>query len=293
MRSRWSLFALLTALLLAAAWPAYAGVLTSNSYTYLLKGQEVDLPVDILTQRGTQIVPPELLSRFGVTPQVNGDRILLTRGPVTVEMTLGVATAVVDGRRLPLKTGPVSLSGRLFTPVELLPHLGLQLEVDGKFIHLTDFGAGAPALKAADNFPAALSARTAIGQIRDGSQMGELEITLLSRELLLDPGLQLPWGIRMQLLTLIDDRTLLLTTLRNQAVKAMALDPAKLTLIGATGRQYDYLSQAIAVDGLVTAAVAPGAAKVSVLVYPALADEAAVSLYYDPSGSVIGRYSLK
>lgn len=292
MRSRWWLVPLVLTLLLAAAWPTYASVLTSNNYTYLLRGQELNVPVDILIQRGAPVVPPELLNRFGLTLKEESGRILMERGPVTAELRLGDPTALIDGRSHALKTGPVRLSGRIFTPAEVLPHLGIQLEVDGKFVYLTDFGVGAPDQQPLPDFAHRLGSRTLRAPIRDGSNTGELEVIFLTRELLLDPALPVNWGARMQLLSLIPDRTLLMVTLRNHAVRSISLDPNRLPLIGASGRQYDYLRQEIAIDGQVTLPLAPGAVRTSVLVYPEV-PETAVTLYYDPSGSMIGRLELR
>lgn len=292
MRNRWWIIALVLTLALAIAWPAYAGILTSNNYVYLLRGQEIEVPVDILTQRGTPMVPPELLSRFGLTPVLEGERIVLERGPVRAELKLGEATALVDGRRLPLNTGPVLLSDRVLIPADLLPVLGVALEVEGKFIYLTDYGSGVPDLTTGPSFQPNLDAWTMTTLIRDGGQVGQLAVTMLSRELLLDSELPLPWGTRAQLLALIEDRTLLLVTLQGQGVRAMAFDPTKLTLIGKSGTQYEYLKQEIAVAGQVTLAVAPGASKTSVLVYPQVV-ESAVDFYYDPAASIIGRLPAK
>lgn len=292
MRKGW--YTILLAVLVAvaaAALPAQAGILTSSAYTYLLKGKELNPAVDILTVQGSPMVPQEILSAFGLSLQIQGDEVLLERGPVTVTMRLGARTVWVNGKPRPLAAAPMTVSGRTFVPAEVLPDLGASLTVDGKFIHLTDY------LSAGDasDQPAAgglLRAYTLESFIRDGSTMANLTMTALTPELIRDPALGIPWGTRLRLMTMLENRTLVLVSMRNQSIKATALDPAKLMLVDAKGRQYDYTREEVTVDGSVTAAVAPGALRVSVLVYPKV-DAPEFDLYYDGTGNVLGRLSAR
>lgn len=294
MVKRWSIYTLLCLLLLLAAKSAFAGVLTSESYSYLLGGQEFSLPVDILTQRGGYLVPSELLAKVSISPAREGEQITLRRGPVQIDLRLGEATARVDGRLRPLLNGPMLVADRLFIPAELLPDLAVALEVEGKFVLLTDFAADpskAAAPTAADGHPLfqeRWQEQTLKAAVRDGSLVGQATLTILTPSLLADPALPLPWGTRMRLRSLAESRTLVMVTLQNQALRTMAFDPAKLKLIGEKGAQYDFLDEEVAVDGAISAGVAPGAIRTSVLVFPK-ADDPSVSLYHEGTDAVLGR----
>jgi len=291
MRKRW--YGILIILLVsvvtmgALALPARAGILTSSSYTYLLKGKELNLPVDILTVQSSPMVPEELLGAFGLKLAAQGDAVELTRGPVTVRLVLGAETVWVDGKPRPLKAAPLKVAGRIFVPAEILPDLGAQLMVDGKFVLLTDY------LSTEAN----AQEQVADGQVdglpleafvRDGATVANLSVRALTPELIGDPDLGIPWGTRLKLLSMLENRTLVMVAMRNQSIKATALDPAKLMLVDPQGRQYDYTKVEVPVDGSVTAAVAPGALRVSVLVYPKV-ESSEIELYYDGTGTVLGR----
>ncbi|HWI63707.1 MAG TPA: stalk domain-containing protein [Symbiobacteriaceae bacterium] len=284
MPKRWSLILAVVLLLTAIAVPpAAAGVLTSASYTYLLKGRELELPVDLLTIQGAALMPEELVGALGLTPAVDGDAVRLQRGPVTVELQLGSEVATVDGKARLLKAGPVRVAGRLFLPAEILPDLGFTLTVDGKFVLLTDYLTDEPAKTLSNLKPFTLETT-----VRDGANLFGLKVTALTSDLLADPALGIPWGTQLRLRSLLQTRTLLLITVKNQSLRAITLDPAKLMLVGDGGRQYDYLKQEIPIDGSVTGAIAPGAQRSSVLAYPK-ADGDWFDLYLDGAQAVLGR----
>lgn len=296
MRKRWYLV-LLTALLAMGALgvqalPARAGILTSSNYTYLLKGKELNLPVDIITVQSSPMVPEDLLAAFGLKPAIEGDGVVLTRGPVTVRLQLGAETVWVNGKPRPLKAAPLKVSGRVFVPAEILPDLGASLTVDGKFVLLTDYLGAADAATDAAAPTGALRAYTLESFIRDGSTMANLTITSLTPDLIRDPALGIPWGTRLKLLTMLENRTLVMVSMKNQSVKATSLDPSKLMLVDPQGSQFDYTKVEVTVDGSVTAAVAPGALRVSVLVYPKVNAES-FDLYYDGTGNVLGSLSAR
>jgi hypothetical protein len=295
----WRWFAL-PALLLACAAVALplrsarAGVLTSASYTYLLGGRELELPVDMLQVQGGWLVPPELLGALGLTPRSEGDVVLLDRGPVTVTLHLGAEVARIDGQVKLLKAAPLMVAGRLFVPAEVLPDLGAEVTVDGRYVVIHDYLPAAATDPTAQVAPAAGTvgpAEAMQGTIRDGSTLAAIRLVLLTPANVDDPALPLSWGTRLKLKALMEGRTLLLATWQNQSLKATALDPARLMLIDEAGRQYDYLKTEVAVDGQATSVVAPGASKTSVLVYPAVAGPAA-QIYYDGAGSPLGRLQL-
>lgn len=289
MKRVWKSLLVLLLLAMMAALPATAGILTSGSYTYLLKGQAVDLPVDILSLKGRYLVPPELLSLFGLTPTITGEQITLKRGPVTVEMNLGSTTARVDGRTRELGVAPLRAGERLFLPAELLADLAITLEVDAKFVLLEDHLSAQPAAIPADAEPFGRrwASRTWQGSIREGTLVGATWITFLTPDLVSDPAFELPWGIRQRALSLLESRTLLYVSLTNQSLKAMALDPKKLMLVDPSGRQFDYLGIEVPVVGAVSAPVAPGAVRSSLLAFPKV-EASSVTIYHDGSGTILG-----
>jgi len=293
MRRRWWIAMLLVIPLLAAAPPASAGILTSGSYTYMLEGRSVELPVDMLALRGEYLVPTDLLALFGLTPQITVDGIRLERGPVSILAGLGSETALVDGERRVLKVPPMRVSDRLFIPAELLPDLGITLEVEGKFALLTDHAVHkAPDKAPEEPFAERWAKRTWKGHVREESLVGFAEITALTPDLLHDPALPLPWGVRQRLLSLAGERTLLLVTLTNRSIQAMTLDPKRLMLVDAQGEQYDYLGLEIPVDGSLSSPLAPGAARTAVLAYPQVGS-AEITLYHDGSRAVLGTVSVE
>lgn len=290
LKKRWWIGVLVLLLAAAVAVPAAAGVLTAGSYTYMLRGRELDVPVDILAVQGDYLVPEELMTALGVTPAVDGDQILLRRGPVDAQLTVGGETATVEGRRESLKAAPMVVSGRLFVPADVLPDLGYSLVVDGKFVLLRDYGPGedVPGSLAQDVWDSLWSSHTVKGSVRmeSGVPIG-VSITLLNDRLLKDQRLVMDWGTRLKLLSMLESKTLFLTTVRNDSFKSVTLDPTKLLVTDDFGHQYDYQKSEVAVDGVVTAAIAPGATRTSVLVYDR--SNGPVTLYYDTGSAALGR----
>lgn len=284
MRQRWWMVLVVVVLLAAMAIPASAGILTSSQYTYLLGGQEIDVPVDIYSMGGSFLVPEEFLSRFDVTVRLTGERVRLTRGSAVIELHLGSRTATVDGKRRVTAIPTIRTGGRVMVPAELLSDLAVSMEVDGKLVMLTDATRTVVPGNTGD-YSLLFGNRTFTSYIRDGSNMVEVQITVLAEDLLGHSSLPLSWGVRQRLLNLNEERTLLMVRMRNVSVKAMALDPTKLMLVDDQGRQYDYLKQEIAVDGLVSAPLAPSAIRTSVLVYPKVAD-GLFTVYHDGTGSL-------
>jgi hypothetical protein len=173
MRKGWPLILLLLLSLVVAVPAADAGMLTSGSYTYLYRGDELDLPVDILPQRGGYLVPEELLADVGLRPAVDGERIALERGPVKIEMALGDTLARMDARDRLLQVAPVRIAGRLFLPAEVLPEMAISLNVDGKLVTLANYAVGRDSgyfgLDPDPGFERRRQAHTLQAAVRDGS----------------------------------------------------------------------------------------------------------------------------
>jgi hypothetical protein len=278
-------------LVVAGAVRAFAGPLTAGSYTYFLQGRELEVPVDILVVRGAPLLPEELLGILGIKPVLAGDRLSLTRGPVTVQLALGSDTARAEGRQLILAVAPMLVSGRVFVPAEVLPWVGFSLEVEGKFVLIRDYAAGnrdAGVPAETVSLASLWAARTVQNQIRSSSgAYGQVTVTVLTPELLSEDGVRMPWGTRQRLLSMLDSRTLLLVTLRNDSQRALSFEPARLLLTDPDGRQYDYLQAEIAIEGRVTGMLAPGAVRTSVLTYEL--STGSLTFFYEPNGDTLGR----
>lgn len=292
MRKRWPVLLVTLVLLFALSVPASAGVLTTGTYSYVIEGQEQVLPVDIISVQGTTLVPTDLLDTLHLTAHTDGTLVRLARGPVIVEMHIGSIVATVAGKPRLLKSGPLSISGHLFIPADIFPDLGVSLTVDGHFVLVHDYytpGAKPVAETSSENFGASLAAHTIQSTLRDGNAVGTVTITRLTAELLHDPALPMPFGARLRLLSLLESQTLFLITVKNQPTLGATLtfDPQKLMPVDDEGHQYDYGHLEVAVDGNVTAAVAPGATHTSVLVYDQAS--APLTLYYTSTPFTLGR----
>jgi len=295
MRKRWWLLLVTLAVLLALAVPANAGILTAGNYTYLLYGQEVPLPVDILTLQGDTLVPTDLLAAVNLKPTQDGKAITLQRGPVSVQLQLGSPTAQVDGKVKLLGTGPLLASGRLFIPADVLPALGVQVTVDGKFVLITDYmpAAAVPSPQGDATYDQDYADQSVSATFRSGSAIGQLGVTMLSPALLSDARLPLDWGTRVKLLSMADTQTLLLVSVRNTSALATTLtvDPAKLLIVDNFGTQHDYLKTEVPVSGTVTSAVAPGATRSSVLAFSQVTGS--FTVYYTDNSEALGRVKVK
>lgn len=291
MKRRWWIL-LLAAFLVFGAVRAFAGPLTAGNYTYIYQGRELELPVDILTVQGATLVPEEMLNALGVPAEVQGDAVTLARGPVQAELTLGSDNLQVEGKNLMLRSFPVRVSGRLFVPAEALSHLGLEITLDGKFVLIREYSpVETPPQQILDNasFQRLLTSRTVEGTVRGNSgAYANATFTVLNRALLADSRINLPWGTRIKLLEMLQNRTLILVTLSNTSLRTVSLDPAKLLLRDDKGRQYDYLKSETAIDGTVTSTVAPGARRTSILAYDLVSGAGSLALYYEPNGDFIG-----
>lgn len=290
MRRRLFLVLAVLLILATAAAAVQAGPLTAGSYTYVMQGRELAVPVDILSIQGAYLVPPELLRILDLTPQLSGDTVTLKRGPVAAVLQLGQDTAVIGGDRRLLDTAPVLLAGRVLVPAAVLPYLGFELEVDDNFVLLRDYVTNQEFLnlpRQEPDFEEIRGRRTARGVIYGTSgAYSYVDMTALTPELLQDERLEMDWGTRVRLLSLLPSRTLFLVTMRNVSQRTMSLDPAQLLVTDDQGRQYDYLTE-IPVNGLVTAVVAPGAVRTSVLAYEY--SNVTLTIFSEANGSDLGR----
>jgi hypothetical protein len=290
MNKRWWIPVIALLLVAAVSIPVSAGVLTAGKYTYILKGRELQVPVDILSIQGGYLIPESLMTALGVVSELNGDVIHVQRGPVDVQLTMGVPIAFVEGRKKPLKVGPMEASDRLFLPADILPYLGLALVVDGRFVLLEDYGPGdgVPGSTDPEAYNALWTSHTIMGRVQTASDTSvKTSITLLTDTLLRSEQLSMPWGTRLRLLSMVQHRTLLLVAVSNDGFRSVSIDPTKLLLTDNSGRQYDYQGTEVEVDGAVTTAIAPGAKRTSVLVYDAVTGP--VFVYDDTGHQILGR----
>lgn len=268
---------------------AFAGPLTAGNYTYIVSGQELDLPIDILLVQGQPLVPEEMLAALQIRLETNGSSVRIGRSPASAGLKLGSSLLETEGRTIRLKSFPIRVSGRTFVPAEALSYLGFQVTVEAKFVLVQDLvpAGGGPTVPTGDALTAAWDGHTLKSFIRGTSgAYGNASFTALTPELVLSDRVDLPWGTRLTLLDRLFTQSLLLVTLENTSYRILSMDPAKLLITDTDGRQHDYLKEEIQVQGSVTGSLAPGAKRTSILAFDKMAGR--LTLFYEPMNEVIG-----
>lgn len=288
--------ALVGAVAIAAPRVSMSANLTGGSYTYLVQGEEVLFPFDPIVRKEGLLLPIEVFQQFGI--KVDGAlarEVTLTRGDLTVNLTLGSTSILVSGKKDTVPTPAVRVSGRLFLPADLMRQFGIELTTDGTYVVMRTYVDNlGPAEELSEAAYATLKApRTVKGNLKaDSGIYLDAEFTLLNDELINTANLGLSYGMRAKLLSLLENNTLVLAKVSNTNFKSGALVTSGLYLVDSQRIQYDNPTVLDMGRGLITAKVAPAADRIGILVYPKLGEEAgAVSLYYDANGATIGTFA--
>lgn len=281
----------------ALAWPtrSQAATLSAGSATYVIDGEEVLFPFDPITRKEGVLLPLELFTHLGVTvSDALEQRVTLTYGPVTAQVTVGRLPALVGGERVQLSVTPMRLNGRLFLPAELLEAFGLAFAQEGNFVTINRHVQAMPPLTAlpAAEFRALKQERTVHAAVKaDSGIYLEAEFTLLTQAMLLDLNLKIDYGTRARLLGLLESQSLMLVSLSNRSLKSGSLQMEGIYLVDQHRTQYEVATALDIGDGLVTGKLAPAADRMGVLVVPKLADGAGpVKLYYEGNGVILGQF---
>jgi hypothetical protein len=289
--------ALVATLLALVPGSSSAANLTGSNYTYVINGEEATFPFDPINRQDGLLVPVEVFQRFGISIEGALTRqITFRKADVTAQLTLGSTAMTLNEKPQSLPTAPLRLGGRLFIPADLLRHFGVEYKLDNNILVLRDYAEGQPTVKEykPEEVAAMKQGLTFTASVKTDSNIFlDAEFTLLTKDLLTASALDLSYGTRARLQSLIDSYTLVMVKLSNHSFKAGAIQTSGLFLVDDLRNQYDVVGTVDFDSGSITGKIAPGADRVGVLVFPKVAPKAkAVFPYYDLNGSSLGTFWL-
>lgn len=270
--------------------------LTSGTYTYVINGEEATFPFDPIKYEDDLLLPVELFQRFDITLAGTMTRsITLKKRDVEVHVTLGSRASAVDGRPTALSAAPLRIKGRLFLPSDLLKHFGVEFRQKDTFLTLQDDAAALPPIgeRTEAEFKQLMVGRHFRASAKTSSGVFlTAEWTLLNRELLTATNLDLSFGARARLHSLMESYSVVLVTLANYSFKSGTLDTTALFLVDQLRNQYDLVNTVDIGQGSITATIAPSATRSGVLLFPKAMEEAETfHLYYDVNSEILGHFN--
>jgi hypothetical protein len=296
---RW-LVALAGTLLLLVAVSAVvtAAPLSGGTTLYIINGEDRTFTFDPIVQRDGLLLPEQVLEALQIRSEIEGRSVILSRGEVRAEVTLGSAFGTVNGEVMYVPPGPLRVVGRLFVPAALVQEFGFEVQAEGGLVQIRDLALGVPA-------PAKLSPAeyeeqwrrlSLSGRVRsdEGQPYMEVEFTLLTPELVASEQFPATYRQKIEYLNLLQTYSLALITVTNRSLKAGTLSPGSLMLVDlASGQQYDPL-ELRSYRGRIDQRIATDARKSSVLLYPKLpAGPAKLRLFADTNEGPLGTISLE
>lgn len=288
--------ALLVGLVGTMTGSSSAANLTGGSYTYVVNGEEVSFPFDPILRKDGTLVPLEVFQQFGVN--VDGAltrNITLTKASVTAKLVLGTTTITLNGQPGAVSTAPMRLNGRLFIPGDLLKEFGVDFSQDSNFVIMRNLVEGQPTIKqlSDSDFQALKIGRNFTMSVKaDSSIYMNGEMTLLTPDILSAQNLNLSYGTRSRLQSMIQTNTLILVKLSNSSFKSGAMVTPGTYLVDDQRSEYDLLSVLDLGQGLLSNKLAPAADRLGVLVFPKLSTNTSnVVVYYDNNGSSLGTFT--
>ncbi len=283
-------------LVFALAAASLAAPLSGGNTIYIIDGEDRSFTFDPIVLKEGVLLPEEVLLNLGVTVTADGKALTVTRGPVTAELRLGQTQAMVNGAALDLPPGPLRLVGKLFLPARLLEEFGFAVSSEGSLLQIRDLAAEVSFPDPPVSFADLWQRRTLKASVPtdDARPYIDLEVTYLTPDLIGSDLFTASFRQRVEYLSLLKTNTLLLVRAANRSSRSATLAPASLMLVDpTTGQQYD-VEQALEHNGLISAKMAAGAVKSSVLVYPPLpAGLESVLLFSDTKGAVVGELHLQ
>jgi hypothetical protein len=298
-RRKWAAAALLSCLLMALVLSmplsGHAATLTSGNYTYVINGEEAALVFDPVQVDSALLFPAIVFQQFGVSVVSQDQAVILSKQGVTAELILGSTTFHLNGRPLELVAAPIRLNGRLFLPDALLGHFGVDHTVTGRLIIMRDLARAMPPVRdyPEDEYRSLKEGRSLSGSVQsDSGVLLRGEFMLLDEQLVTAGNLDLPYGVRARLVTLLESNTLVLVTLHNGSTKSGAMLPGQMYLVDDLYHQYDLLRTVDVGEGDIGAKLAPGASRRGVLVFrKSAADARLLTLYYDANNAPVGTFT--
>lgn len=287
----------LLALLLGAGGGA-AAPLTGGNTVYVINGEETSFSFDPINFKDGLLLPADVVEALGLSVSLSGKTITLTRQDLQAQLTLGATTGTIGQDRLTVSPAPLRLSGRLFLPASLLPEFGYEVSADGAYLQIRDLTRdirldGGLDKAGYDSLRTRLSL-TSYARSDDQRANVSLEVTFLTPEMVASAHFPASFKQRVQYLNLLQNHSLLLVTAANQSGRSATLNPAALLLVDtASGKQYD-LQQTLDFRGLISAKIASGASKSSILVYPRVdPGVASLTVFVDTNPGSIGTLAIK
>jgi|GEM_PF-1710412 len=287
--------ALLVALVAYNPSTTTAANLTGGQYTYLIDGEEVAFTFDPIAKKDGLLLPTEVFQKFDVIIEGGTTRnIILSKGTVRVNLTIGSTVFDLGGQPKALSTAPIRLNGRVFLPSELLREFGVDFTQDGNFISMrgfTDKYVDVKDLSTSEwgNLKGTLGFNNMV-KLDSGVNVNG-DFWMLTPSLITASNLNISYGNRARLLGLFETNSLVLVNLSNVSNKAGALVTATTYLIDDQRNQYDVQSVIDIGYGLLNSKLAPSADRLGVLVFPKLPASAVNAiLYYDTNGYGLGTF---
>jgi hypothetical protein len=288
--------ALVVALAVQYSPTSNAANLTGGNYAYVINGEEVTFPYDPIVRQSGVLLPIEVYQQFGITVENPLTKSMtLRKEQVSAVLTLGTTTITLNGQSASVATPPLRLNGRLFISADLLKEFGVESTTEGNYVIMRSYVDGTPTVKQVtdSDFNAFKTGRVATGSMRlDSNIYASSELTLLSNDIVSASTLNLSYGARARLQSLLLTNTLVMVKLSNTSFKSGALTLPGLYLVDDQRNQYDLASAIDLGLGLVTNKLAPGADRVGVLVFPKLNAAATnITVYYDANGGSLGTFT--
>lgn len=289
--------ALLMTLVATVPAETSAANLTGGQYTYVISGEEVLFQFDPIVRKDGLLLPIDVFQKFGIEVINPLTRtITLKKSGVKADVTLGSTTMLLNDQAQAVATMPMRLNGRLFFPADILRHFGIEYSQDGNYVAFTNLAENLPDVQTLPDadYQTLKSSKTVSAQIRvDNNLFLNSEFTLLTTELLSAGNLNLTYGNRAKLNSLLQTNTLLLVKLSNTAYRAGTVNGAGLYLVDQKGNQYDFAAAVDIGTGNILGKIMPGGERMGVLSFPKVtAGPQVVTLYYEPHNASLGQFKV-
>jgi len=275
-----------------------AAPLTGGNTTYVIEGEERTFTFDPINRKDGQLLPVEVIRSLGLTLVENGKQVTVARGSTQIVLTLGKSDARINGELFTLTPAALRLNGRLFVPSMVLDELGFDVLTDSAYLQINDVGFALGLDDSMDYaaWAALRDARTLNGMVRsdDARAFVTAQFTYLTTELVASHHFESSFKERIRLLNLMKQHAIVLVRVANDTGRSVTLNPASLMLVdGSTMTQYD-MTQNLSYSGNIKEKIAHGAAKSSLVVYPAPPETLTrITLFADTNSDNIGTFTIR
>lgn len=275
-----------------------AAPLTGGNTVYVINGEETSFSFDPINFKDGLLVPADVLGALGLAVSQNDRQVTVTRGNLQAQLALGTTTGRAGPDLITVSPAPIRLSGRLFLPASVLAEFGYEVSADGSYLQIRDLTQGISLAGGLDKAGYdSLRSRLTVGAFAktdDQKANVGVEVTFLTPDMVASGNFPASFRQRVQYLDLLQTHSLLLVTVANQTGRSATLNPAAIMLVDiASGKQYD-VQQTLDYRGLISAKIANGATKASILVYPKVdAGVTSLAVFSDTNPGTIGTLTVK